>query len=150
MRIQIEPWPPAVGEGSGVAASFSIGQGCGSDLVSLWLWCRPAAAARIQPLTQELPYAIGATLKRKKKSSYNNLELHAECFACHLAHMCSMRRDWTSSSEEPQDVEPDWHGQSGLKEAILKAIFVLSPLLHYLSCCLTYYHIHSIVVGESV
>ena len=33
----------------------------------LWLWCRPADAALIQPLAQELPYAIGATMERKKK-----------------------------------------------------------------------------------
>ena len=33
----------------------------------LWLWCRPAAAALIHPLAQELPYATGAALKKKKK-----------------------------------------------------------------------------------
>ena len=33
----------------------------------LWLWCRLAAAAPIQPLTQESPYTAGASLKRKKK-----------------------------------------------------------------------------------
>ena len=31
------------------------------------LWCRPAAAALIQPLAWELPYATGMALKRKKK-----------------------------------------------------------------------------------
>ena len=35
------------------------------DLVLLWLWCRPAAAALIPPLAQELPYAAGVTLKKK-------------------------------------------------------------------------------------
>ena len=30
----------------GIAASFGLGHGCGSDLV-LWLWRRPAAAAPI-------------------------------------------------------------------------------------------------------
>ena len=29
------------------------------DPVLLWLWCRPAAAAPIQPLAWEPPYAIG-------------------------------------------------------------------------------------------
>ena len=43
----------------------------GSDLVLLWLWCRPAAAAPIQPLTWELPYAMGAALKRQKKTKKN-------------------------------------------------------------------------------
>ena len=31
----------------------------------LWLWCRPEAAAPIQPLAQELPYAAGSALNNK-------------------------------------------------------------------------------------
>ena len=31
----------------------------------LWLWCRSAAAAPIQPLAWEPPYASGAALKRQ-------------------------------------------------------------------------------------
>ena len=41
--------------------SCGVGHRCGSDLVLLWLWGRPAAAAPIQP--QELPYAAGAAIK---------------------------------------------------------------------------------------
>ena len=37
------------------------------DLAWLWLWCRPAAAAPIQPLAWEPPHVSGAALKRKKK-----------------------------------------------------------------------------------
>ena len=37
------------------------------DPAWLWLWCRPAAAALIQPLAWEPPYAIGLTLKKEKK-----------------------------------------------------------------------------------
>ena len=37
------------------------------DLALLWLWCRPAAAAPIQLLAWELPYAPGVALKTKKK-----------------------------------------------------------------------------------
>ena len=33
----------------------------------LWLWCRPAAAALIQPLAWEPPYVVRAALKRQKK-----------------------------------------------------------------------------------
>ena len=33
----------------------------------LWLWCRPGAAALIEPLARELPYASSAALKRPKK-----------------------------------------------------------------------------------
>ena len=39
----------------------------GSDLVLLWLWCRLAAAALIQPLAWELPYDMGVALKKNKK-----------------------------------------------------------------------------------
>ena len=33
----------------------------------LWLWCRPVAAAPIQPLTWELPDAAAVVLKSKKE-----------------------------------------------------------------------------------
>ena len=38
----------------------------GSDPSLLWLWYRPAAAAPIPPLAQELPYATSVAVKRKK------------------------------------------------------------------------------------
>ena len=50
---------------------MSCGVGCRcslDDLALLWLWRRPAAAAPIQPLAWELPYAVGAALKKKKKN----------------------------------------------------------------------------------
>ena len=37
----------------------------------LWLWCRLVAAVLIQPLAQELPYAMGIAIKRKKKKERN-------------------------------------------------------------------------------
>ena len=37
-------------------------------LLWLWLWRRPAAAALIQPLAWEPPYAAGAALKRQNKN----------------------------------------------------------------------------------
>ena len=40
----------------------------GLDLALLWLWCRLAAAAPVQPLVWELPYALGAALKKKKST----------------------------------------------------------------------------------
>ena len=40
---------------------------CGSDCKLLCLWHRLVAAASIQPLAQELPYATGGALKKKKK-----------------------------------------------------------------------------------
>ena len=53
---------------------------CGSEL--LWLWCRPAATAPIQPLAWERPHATGMALKRqktkkkKKKITINVNHLH--------------------------------------------------------------------------
>ena len=48
---------------------MNCGVGCrhSLDLVLLWLRCRPAASALIQPLTWEPPYASGLALKKKKK-----------------------------------------------------------------------------------
>ena len=46
---------------------MSCGHRHGSDLAWLWLWLWLAAAALIQPLTWELPYVMGAALKRPKK-----------------------------------------------------------------------------------
>ena len=57
--------------------SHGIGRKCGPDPVLLWLWCRPAATAPIQPLAWEPPYAVGMALERqkdkKKKKRTGNL-----------------------------------------------------------------------------
>ena len=52
--------------------SCGIGGRCGSDLVPLWLWCRPAATAPIGPLAWEPPYAAGGALKKKTKKTKKN------------------------------------------------------------------------------
>ena len=52
---------------------FSIAMSCGVvcrhswDPEMLWLWPRPAAAALILPLAQDLPYFSPVTLKNKNK-----------------------------------------------------------------------------------
>ena len=46
--------------------SCGLGHTRGLDPTWLWLWCRPAAAAPIQPLAWKLPYAAGTALKSKK------------------------------------------------------------------------------------
>ena len=51
----------------GVAVSCGIGCRHGSDLALLWLWPRPAVVALIRPLAWEPPYAMGTTLKKRKK-----------------------------------------------------------------------------------
>ena len=48
--------------------SCDVGHRRGSDLV-LWLWCRLAAAALIQPLAWERPYALCAALKKGNKTN---------------------------------------------------------------------------------
>ena len=51
--------------------SCGVGRRCGLDPSWLWLWCKLAAAAPIQPLTWKLPYATGGVAlkgKKKKKS----------------------------------------------------------------------------------
>ena len=58
-------WPLSVGEGSCIATGCGVGHRHGLDLVLPWLWCRPAAAAPIQPLAQEFPYATGIAIKKK-------------------------------------------------------------------------------------
>ena len=54
-------------KGSGVAVSCGVGRRRGSDPTLLWLWCRPAAVALIQPVAWELPYAALKSQKKKKK-----------------------------------------------------------------------------------
>ena len=55
--------------------SYGVGHRCGSDLVLLWLWCRPAAVAPIQPLAWDLPYAAPVALKIKKKKKKKKSEV---------------------------------------------------------------------------
>ena len=49
---------------------MSYGVGCRCGLDPMLLWCRPAAAAPIQPLAWELSYASGAPLKRQNKKGH--------------------------------------------------------------------------------
>ena len=75
---------------------------CSSDLALLWLWCRPAAAALIQPLAQELPYATGAALVKKKKNvicTHWMWEMPIFLFCCLLlCPSCLIADEWRSVS----------------------------------------------------
>ena len=51
--------------------SCGVGHRHGLDPVLLWLWCRPAATALIQPLAWEPPYAAGAALESKTNKQTN-------------------------------------------------------------------------------
>ena len=39
------------------------------DMVWLWLWCRPAAAALIHLLAWERPHGVGVALRKRKKKA---------------------------------------------------------------------------------
>ena len=47
--------------------SRGVGRRHGSDPERLWLWCRSAATAPIQPLAWEPSYAAGAALEKAKR-----------------------------------------------------------------------------------
>ena len=47
--------------------SCGVGRRDSLDLMLVWLWHRLAVIAPIQPLAWELPYAVGAAPKSKKK-----------------------------------------------------------------------------------
>ena len=70
-----------------------IGCRCGLDLALLWLWGRLTAAASIQPLAGELPFALGAALKKKKKKVskhsllYNSTHFHLVSVTSYLGDM---------------------------------------------------------------
>ena len=48
--------------------SCGVGRRRSLDLALLWLWSRTAATAPIRLLAWEPPYAVGAALKRQKKT----------------------------------------------------------------------------------
>ena len=51
--------------------SCGVGHRHSLDPALLWLWCSPAAAAPIQPLAWEPPYAVAVALRPKKKTPKN-------------------------------------------------------------------------------
>ena len=65
--------------------SCGVGLRCGSDLVLLWLCCRPVAMAPIRPLAWESPYAAGAAQEMAKRQKQTNKQ--------------------TNSGQEPDDFE---------------------------------------------
>ena len=51
-----------------------VGHRCGSDLMLLWLWCRPATAASIRPLAWDPPHAKGVALKKTDRQKERAIE----------------------------------------------------------------------------
>jgi len=54
--------------------SCGVGHRHGLDPGLLWLWCRPAAIASVQPTAWEFPCAMGSALKRKKRKKEKEKE----------------------------------------------------------------------------
>ena len=54
--------------------SCGVGHRCSPDPALLWLLCRPAATALIQPLAWEPPCAMGMALKRQKIKIQKNTQ----------------------------------------------------------------------------
>ena len=62
------------GPRSGIALSCGVDCRPGLDLMLLWLWCRRAAIAPIQPLAWEPTYAAGTALKSRKKKKLDYMK----------------------------------------------------------------------------
>ena len=82
MRTQVQSLASLSGLRIDVAMSCGVGHRYSLDPVLLWLWQRPAVPPPIQPLAWEPPYAVGAALKRQKKTKQQSLSF------LHTAHFC--------------------------------------------------------------
>ena len=60
-------------------------------LVSSVLWRRPAAAAPIQPLAQELPYAADAAIKKVLEKDIVNLKMNNTDDFSHFVFLISLQ-----------------------------------------------------------
>ena len=89
--------------------SCDVGHRHGSDLALLWLWCRLAATALIQPLAWECPYATGAALKGqktkdKKKEKRKENAYNFEKFIIHAKATASSKNRVRDIMNYPGDV----------------------------------------------
>ena len=75
-------------EGSSIAVSCGVDCRHGSDLALLWLWCRPAAVALIQPLAWEPLYAAGVALKRQKTKKRKEKKERKGMYICLTGSLC--------------------------------------------------------------
>ena len=90
---KFNPWP------------CSVGCRYGWDPALLWLWHGPAAAAPIQPIAQELPYATCGvqTLKKKKKKKKSLMPmLYFRWTSCFMHFMHSFF-GWSPASFTPRN-----------------------------------------------
>ena len=58
--------------------SGGVGRRQSLDPELLWLWCRPAATAPVQPLAWEPPHAVGAALEMAKRPKKKKIRKESE------------------------------------------------------------------------
>ena len=76
--------------GDPVLPRRSVGCRHGSDPALLWLWCRPAAAALIQPIAWKLSYAVGEVLKIKEEKRKEKILLCFFIFCPFSTFICNL------------------------------------------------------------
>ena len=79
--MKMRVWPLPCSKGWGICRCSELWYiGCrqGLDHVWLWLWCRTAGTAPIQPLAWELPYAKGVALKRQNQTNKKTKKINKD------------------------------------------------------------------------
>ena len=71
--------------------SCAVGRKHGSDPMLLWLWCRPASTAPIQPLAWEPPYTSCAALKGQKTETTTTTTKNASLLKEKANHHLTMQ-----------------------------------------------------------
>ena len=81
---------PSIHEDAGLIPGPAMSCGIGHRLdlgpELLWLWPRLAATALIRPLALELPYAVGAALRGKKKKKTLAFDIKT-CICLHFGSL---------------------------------------------------------------
>ena len=99
----------------------------------LWLWCKTATATLIQPPAWELPYAIGAAIKKKKNPSLSatrDAEMYLETLNSQLECWRNLIFALQESSFSPTSKQ-GW-GESSMREL---QIAPSSFLVHSAASC---------------
>ena len=113
----------SVGQGSGVARSCGVGCSHASDLVLLWLWCRPAATGLIRPLAWEPPYVTGAALKKQKQKKDDH------CTTTNVINSLSNKKNKNKNKQKKKRKKPIL---KSLHRSSLVAQWVKGPALSLL------------------
>ena len=74
-----------------------------SDMVLLWLWCRPAATAPIIPLAWDPPYAMGMALEDKKKKKKKKKKRERERMEGNIPCKWESKESWSSNTHIRQN-----------------------------------------------